>query len=55
MEKNGRARERGMPAKMLPQTPCVAGDRPALMDKVTNLSLRQEERRLSRRKIQKRT
>lgn len=34
--------------KKWPQTPRVAGDRPALMNKVTNLSLRQEERRVSR-------
>lgn len=34
-----KARVRDLPAIMLPQTACAAGDRPALMNKVTNLSL----------------
>lgn len=34
---------RGVLAIMLPQTSCKAGDRPALMNKVMNLSLRQRE------------
>lgn len=35
---------RGLPAITLPQTACTAGDGPALMNKVTNLSLiRQRE------------
>lgn len=39
-----KAGARGLPAIMSPQTACAAGDRPALMTKVTNLSLiRQRE------------
>lgn len=39
-----KAGARGLPAIMSPQTACAVGDRPALMTKVTNLSLiRQRE------------
>lgn len=39
-----KAGARGLPAIMSPKTACAAGDRPALMTKVTNLSLiRQRE------------
>jgi len=47
-------RVRGLPAIMSPQTACTAGDRPALMNKVTNLSLIRQGRGSEKEKEGKR-
>lgn len=44
-----KVRVRGLPAIMSPQTACTAGDRPALMNKVTNFLGRDRAVRKRRR------